>query len=57
MTAEPIMHVPLPASAAALPPEPSVVQRTSEEKASILARLTLQLAALNNEEGHHDGNA
>jgi phenylpyruvate tautomerase PptA (4-oxalocrotonate tautomerase family) len=36
-----------------LPP----VQRTAEEKARILARLTLLMASLGNEERANDGNA
>jgi hypothetical protein len=37
--------------------EPAEVKRTSEEKALILARLTLQLAALGQTGGPQDGNA
>jgi hypothetical protein len=42
---------------AQLPPEPSPVQRSPAEKRRILARLTLALAALNNEQGRVHGNA
>ena len=37
--------------------EPDRVMRTPAEKARILASLTLQLAALDSEEGCHDGDA
>jgi hypothetical protein len=44
------------AAAVSLPPEPPEKQFTPEEKARILARLTLQLAALGVERRSH-GNA
>jgi hypothetical protein len=41
---------------AALPPAPTEVPRSAAEKARILARLTLQLAALDAQERRADGN-
>lgn len=57
MTAELTNHDPATVRAAWLPPEPPEVQRTAEEKASILARLTVQMAALDHAGGRNDGNA
>lgn len=56
MTAE--MNTPAPAVIAnPLLPEPAPLQRTAEEKARILAHLTVQLAALDAEEEVADGHA
>jgi hypothetical protein len=57
MTAEPIQKEPAAESAVALLADPPAIQRTAEEKARILARLTLQLAALENDGGRSDGDA
>jgi hypothetical protein len=57
MTADLIKHEQAGERVAALPPEQPTTQRTAEEKALILARLTLQLAALGQTGGPQDGNA
>jgi hypothetical protein len=57
MTADLIKHEQAGVRVTALPPEQPTTQRTAEEKALILARLTLQLAALGQTGGPQDGNA
>jgi hypothetical protein len=56
MTAEPMEYEPV-ATLDAAPAEVPMIRRTAEEKAHILARLTIQLAALGNHGERNDGNA
>ena len=57
MTADPIQYERAAALDNTLPNEAPLIRRTAEEKARILARLTLQLAALGQTGGPQDGNA
>lgn len=57
MTAEPMQYEQAATLDDAPLPEEPMIRRTAEEKAHILARLTLQLAAMGDDGERNDGNA